>query len=103
MTIHPFPGQSCAERHITSHLATDEQRRAAADLMGLTYPDDLLWAAPGAPVIGAEAVEVPAPDQYRLSLSNRLKEAIWSGAVGAYGLACGVAGGLMVAIVLGRL
>ena len=102
MTLHPFPGKSCAERHLTSHLATDEQRRAAADLMGLTYPDDLLWAAPGAPVIGAEAVEVPAPMQYRLERIGRRLNVLAAGvAVFLIGLIVGEL--LALAAVVGRM
>ena len=102
-TIHDFPGNSAgpAMRVISGHLASEEQQRAARECLGLTYPEDLIWQSPGEPVRSAEVVEVPRPAQYRLALSDRLKQAIWSGAVGAYGLACAVAGGVLVAIVAG--
>ena len=102
MTIHPSPRQACARYHARANLATEEQKRAALGYLADTYPEDLLGAWPGAPVIGAEAVEVPAPMQYRLERIGRRLNFIAAGvAVFLIGLIVGEL--LALAAVVGRM
>lgn len=74
-TLHRFPGYTAAHNALASHTATDEQRRAARELLDLhgiftgdTAPDDLIWAEPGREthrVLTAEEIAVIAPQNYR--------------------------------------
>lgn len=74
-TLHRFPGQTAANNVLASHTATEEQRRAARELLdihaiftGDTAPEDLIWAAPGREnhrVLTAEEIAVIAPQNYR--------------------------------------
>ena len=58
-----------ALRVISGNTASAEQRKAALGLIGATYPEDLLWAAPGEPVTrrltDAELTEIMPPEQWR--------------------------------------
>jgi hypothetical protein len=64
-----FPGATAARRHLSSPLASAEQRRAAADHLRDTCPEDLLWAAPGTSptsrLTDAELIEIMPPEQWR--------------------------------------
>lgn len=64
-----FPGATAARRHLSSPLASAEQRRAAADHLRDTCPEDLMWAAPGTMptrrLTDAELIEIMPPEQWR--------------------------------------
>lgn len=64
-----FPGATAARRHLSSPLASAEQRQAAADHLRDTCPEDLMWAEPGTMptrrLTDAELVEIMPPEQWR--------------------------------------
>lgn len=60
MAVHKFPGAGPARRHLSSPLATAEQRRAAADHLRETCPEDLIFAVPGE----VQVFDFAPPKQY---------------------------------------